>query len=206
VQLVPGQENSIDPVHFEWMHDNWSNVMRGADAKAPKHLKLKFEEFDTALPTSACARAERGGPYWTVGRVALWPNGFISAGISMAGAGRRREHALGGVVLCARARGPRAYAQTRVPTWRSPIRDENGRWITSMSSTDIVAWSGRAPSRTDQGICAQRCRISMIATAFRGVRSHQAGGDPKGVIRNPNRRRRSRCPTWARVNIEAFAR
>src|SRR5260221_4315665 len=39
------QENSIDPVHFEWMHDNWGNRMRGVDQAAPKHLKLKFEEF-----------------------------------------------------------------------------------------------------------------------------------------------------------------
>src|SRR6185369_17075923 len=40
------QENSIDPVHFEWMHDNWSNRLRGNDSTAPKHLKLKFEEFE----------------------------------------------------------------------------------------------------------------------------------------------------------------
>jgi phenylpropionate dioxygenase-like ring-hydroxylating dioxygenase large terminal subunit len=25
------QENSIDPVHFEWLHDNWSAVLRGED-------------------------------------------------------------------------------------------------------------------------------------------------------------------------------
>ena len=25
------QENSIDPVHFEWMHDNWGSRLRGGD-------------------------------------------------------------------------------------------------------------------------------------------------------------------------------
>ena len=26
------QENSCDPVHFEWMHDNWSYRQQGEDA------------------------------------------------------------------------------------------------------------------------------------------------------------------------------
>ena len=41
------QENSIDPVHFEWMHMNWSVRLRGQTAPySPKHLKLDFAEFD----------------------------------------------------------------------------------------------------------------------------------------------------------------
>ncbi len=39
------QENTVDPVHFEWMHDNWSNRLAGCEDNAAKHLKLKFEEF-----------------------------------------------------------------------------------------------------------------------------------------------------------------
>jgi 5,5'-dehydrodivanillate O-demethylase len=41
------QENSCDPVHFEWMHDNWSLRQRGERGPyAPAHLKLGFEEFE----------------------------------------------------------------------------------------------------------------------------------------------------------------
>jgi hypothetical protein len=41
------QENSIDPVHFEWLHDNWSRVLRGEDgSRAPAHQRLGFDEFD----------------------------------------------------------------------------------------------------------------------------------------------------------------
>src|SRR5262249_39894942 len=37
------QENSCDPVHFEWMHENWSLRLSGkAGPYAGKHLKLKF--------------------------------------------------------------------------------------------------------------------------------------------------------------------
>ncbi|MBV8537079.1 MAG: Rieske 2Fe-2S domain-containing protein, partial [Alphaproteobacteria bacterium] len=41
------QENSIDPVHFEWMHDNWSRQQRGGRGPRPAaHLKVDFAEFD----------------------------------------------------------------------------------------------------------------------------------------------------------------
>lgn len=42
------QENSIDPVHFEWLHSNWSQVLKGESEPtyAPTHLKLGFDEFE----------------------------------------------------------------------------------------------------------------------------------------------------------------
>src|SRR3546814_8721339 len=41
------QENSIDPVHFEWMHSNWSVRLKGEEGPyAPRHLKIGFEEFE----------------------------------------------------------------------------------------------------------------------------------------------------------------
>ena len=45
------QENSCDPVHFEWMHENWDARLKGnGDSYAAKHLKLVFEEFDRVAP------------------------------------------------------------------------------------------------------------------------------------------------------------
>ncbi|TMH80308.1 MAG: Rieske 2Fe-2S domain-containing protein, partial [Betaproteobacteria bacterium] len=38
---LQAQENSIDPVHFEWMHENWSLRLKGgAGPYAPAHLKI----------------------------------------------------------------------------------------------------------------------------------------------------------------------
>ena len=52
------QENSIDPLHFEWMHMNWSvRLDEKLGPYSPRHLKLEFEEFDTASSTGAFARA-----------------------------------------------------------------------------------------------------------------------------------------------------
>ena len=40
------QENSIDPVHFEWMHDNWSQRLAGSHDYATKHLQVAFDEAE----------------------------------------------------------------------------------------------------------------------------------------------------------------
>lgn len=72
------QENSIDPVHFEWTHNNW--IIRQSGEVGPyvdTHKKIEFEEFDYGF----IYKRLRGDDtekniMWTIGRVALWPNGF----------------------------------------------------------------------------------------------------------------------------------
>ena len=47
---LQAQENSIDPVHFEWMHSNWSVRLGGQSGPyGPRHLKVEFEEFEFGL-------------------------------------------------------------------------------------------------------------------------------------------------------------
>src|SRR5262249_38039677 len=72
------QENSCDPVHFEWMHENWNARLNGQTAPySAKHLKLVFEEFDYGFVYKRVREGQReGDPVWTIGRVTLWPNGF----------------------------------------------------------------------------------------------------------------------------------
>src|SRR5262245_37339390 len=70
------QENSIDPVHFEWLHGAWSRVLRGAEgARPPTHLRIGFDEFEYGF---VYRRVLEGGTdadeLWTVGRTCLWPN------------------------------------------------------------------------------------------------------------------------------------
>src|SRR5208283_1287695 len=41
------QENSIDPVHFEWLHSNFSLRRHGVvQPYTPKHIRLAFDEFE----------------------------------------------------------------------------------------------------------------------------------------------------------------
>src|SRR6266849_1799902 len=73
------QENSIDPVHFEWMHENWSLRLKGGTGPyAPAHLKIGFDEFDFGFVYKRVREgADESDPLWTTGRVCLWPNAFF---------------------------------------------------------------------------------------------------------------------------------
>ena len=70
-----GQENSIDPVHFEWLHSNWTAAQRGERARAPRHLKIAFDEFEWGFVYRRVREdSTEQDDLWTVGRVSLWPN------------------------------------------------------------------------------------------------------------------------------------
>ena len=70
-----GQENSIDPIHFEWLHSNWSAAQRGDSARAPRHLKIAFDEFEWGFIYRRVREdTTEDDELWTVGRVCLWPN------------------------------------------------------------------------------------------------------------------------------------
>ena len=140
------QENSIDPVHFEWMHDNWGERMRGSDATAPKHLKLKFEEFDHGFVYKRVREGQsEQDRYWTVGRVALWPNGFYLGRHFEWRVPVDDENTLSVAWFFVRVpKGREPYVQERVPAWVSPIKGDDGRWITSHVINQDICRLGRA--------------------------------------------------------------
>jgi 5,5'-dehydrodivanillate O-demethylase oxygenase subunit len=190
---LQAQENSIDPVHFEWMHANWGRRLAGGDAPyAPRHLKLAFEEFEHGFLYKRISEdTDETNPLWTIGRVCLWPNGFFLG-----------DHFEWRVpvddtttlsVLWSFIRVPNEaepYAQATIPSWVAPIRDERtGRWITShVINQDIVGWVGQGTiaDRTRETLGASDRGIAMIRRRFLDdVDAVAAGRDPKGVMRNP---------------------
>ena len=160
---------------------------------APKHLKLKFEEFDHGFIYKRVREDsdERNPQLDGRARRAVAERLLSRQPLRVARAGRRREHALRRVVLHARAEGARALrARQRCRPGYSPIKDENGRWITShVINQDIVAWVGQGAiaDRTKENIGASDLGIAMIRKRFFDELDAIARGeDPKGVIRNSN--------------------
>jgi 5,5'-dehydrodivanillate O-demethylase len=76
-----------------------------------------------------------------------------------------------------------------VPTWKSPIRGEDGRWITShVINQDIVAWVGQGTiaDRTQEHLRSSDIGITLMRNRlFEEIEAVQAGRDPKGMIRDP---------------------
>ena len=161
------QENSCDPVHLR-MHDNWTLRLSGKTGPyASKHLKLKFEEFDYGFIYKRVREdSDERNPYWTVGRIALWPNGFYLGNHFEWRVPVDDENTLSVAWFFMRVpKGREPYVQDKVPTWVSPIKDEHGRWISShVINQDISAWvgQGRIADRTKENIGASDMGIAMI--------------------------------------------
>ena len=99
--------------------------------------------------------------------------------------------------------------QNSVPTWKSPIHGEDGRWITShVINQDIVAWvgQGKIADRSQEHLRSSDIGITMMRNRFfEEIEAMQAGRDPKGVIRNPNVARCIDLPDMAReLNVHGI--
>jgi len=199
------QENSIDPVHFEWLHSNWSRALGGADGRSPTHLKVGFEEFEYGFTYRRVLEGQsEQDELWTVGRCCLWPNCLFTGGHF-----EWRVPIDDGNMLSVGWFFDRApnemepYRQDRIPYWYSPIKDPlTDRWITShIMNQDFVAWVGQGivADRTqehlgesDRGVIMMRRRI--LDDAERVGR----GEEPKAIIRDPEKNRCVRLPIIGR--------
>jgi 5,5'-dehydrodivanillate O-demethylase len=205
------QENSIDPVHFEWMHDNWGARLRGGGGAAPKHLKIKFEEFDHGFIYKRVREGQsESDRYWTVGRVALWPNGFYLGSHFEWRVPVDDENTLNVAWFFVRVpKGREPYVQDKIPTWVSPIKDAAGRWITShVINQDIVAWVGQGTiaDRTKENLRSSDVGITMMRQRFfQEMEAVAAGKEPWGVIRSANAAQCVELPNMNReVNTEGI--
>lgn len=186
------QENSIDPIHFEWLHENWPAAMKGqAAVDGRRHLRVAFDEFEYGLTYRRLREGmKESDEMWTIGRVCLWPNAFYLGDHIEWRVPIDDENTLS--ISWFHTRVPlesEPYVQARIPTWHSPIRDAEGQWITShVINQDMVGWAGqgRVADRTrehlslgDKGIAMLRRRLLRDLTAC------EQGNDPSGLIRDP---------------------
>jgi len=199
-----GQENSIDPVHFEWLHSNWSAALRGEPgARAPRHLKIGFTEFEWGFVYRRVREdTTEDDELWSVGRVCLWPNCLYTGKFEWR-VPVDDTHTLHVAWFNDPVPGRAPFAQERIPYWYGPVTDPaTGRMITShVMNQDFVAWVGQGPvadrtkehlGESDRGVILLRRRMLEEAAVV------ARGGDPKGVIRDPARNVRLALPRTRR--------
>lgn len=201
------QENSCDPVHFEWMHRNWTSRQFGDGSYGPTHLELEFDEFEFGhIYRRVREDTDKSNQHWTVGATALWPNAFFLGDHIEWRVPVDDETTLSVTWMFHRVPKEREpYVQARIPWWKGPVKDAGGNWITShVMNQDIVAWAG-------QGVVADRTRehlgksdlgIVMMRRCFeRNMKLVEEGGEPMGLIRDPER---NRCVTLPIKHRELF--
>ena len=200
------QENAIDPIHFEWMHSNWSRRLRNQiGGYAKPHVRIDFKEFEYGFTYHRLVEGmSEDHERWTIGRVALWPNCL--------GPNQHFEwrvpiddentlfvmwHFTPVPIEC------RPYVQERIPTWHAPVTDPlTGRFITThIDNQDFVAWSGqgRIADRTKEALGpSDRGIIMMRKRFFDDLKRIERGEDPYGLIRDPARNENIMLPIASR--------
>jgi 5,5'-dehydrodivanillate O-demethylase len=204
------QENSVDPVHFEWTHVNWSRRQIAEDSEhGPTHIQVAFEEFEHGFVYKRQREdLPLDHPMWTVGRVCLWPNGFFLGDHFEWRIPIDDQTTLSIAWMFTRVpQEAEPYVQQRIPAWRSDIKDpETGRWITThVMNQDYIAWAGQGViadrqnehlGASDRGIVMFRQRLG---TEMKAVAE---GRDPKGLVRDPAQNVRIRLPIAERDVLE----
>jgi 5,5'-dehydrodivanillate O-demethylase len=186
------QENSCDPVHFEWMHANWSMRLKGDDGEyAPTHLELDFEEFDWGISYKRVREdTDKNHPLWTIGRHCLWPNALFTGDHFEWRVPVDDETTLSvGWFFNRVPKDMEPFVQNSIPHWYGPLVDEEtGRWInTHVMNQDFIAWVGQGKrsdrskehlGRSDRGVAMVRKRFFDDLTLI------EQGEDPKAIVRD----------------------
>jgi 5,5'-dehydrodivanillate O-demethylase oxygenase subunit len=200
------QENSIDPVHFEWMHRNWSVRLKGETGPyGKKHTRIDFKEFEYGFTYHRLVEdMPDDHERWTVGRIALWPNCLGPNQHFEWRVPIDDENTL--FVQWHFTRVPHErepYVQESIPTWEGPVTDPfTGRFISShIANQDFIAWAGqgRITDRTKEALgISDRGVIMMRKQFFDDLKRIERGADPKGIIRDPSINHRIELPIVSR--------
>jgi 5,5'-dehydrodivanillate O-demethylase len=197
------QENSIDPVHFEWLHDSWGMRLRGQidGPPPPTHLKVRFNEFEYGFQYQRVREGQtEDDELWTVGRVCLWPNCLFTGNHFEWRVPIDDDNTLSiGWFFDRVPEEMEPFRQERIPWWYGPLKDEkSGRWLDShVMNQDFVAWVGQGTQadrtqehlgESDRGVILMRKRMLEEAEVVRN------GGEPKGVVRDPQVNKRVDLP------------
>ena len=200
------QENSLDPVHFEWLHRYYGNwVMarkmppaqreewaKRTQGKGRDHIKVGFDRFEHGIIKRRLVEGENeDDEYWKTGHPILFPNVLRVGGSDLHQFQFRvpiddvtTYHVC--YLVDVPAEGQDAPEQTEVPYWYRPLNGPDGRiddrWVVGQ---DQLAWVIQGPrtdrpteklGATDVGLIMFR---KMLEEQLRVV---EDGGDPMNVM------------------------
>jgi len=203
-------ENSVDPVHTEWLHGALYEFIHERDnikvAVAQHHLKIAFDEFEHGIVKRRLVEGQtEDASDWRVGHPIVFPNILaVSVGYGTSWTSyelqfrvpiddRTTDHYWYNAFVPAAETPIPGELLESVPVYDVPLRGPDGeRLLEYIHGQDALAWEtqGRVASRdlehlgsTDRGVTMLR---RMVANEIAKV---EAGVDPMCVVRDPERNR-----------------
>lgn len=203
-------ENSLDPVHVEWLHTHFSNYVlkrlgrndmrrqgwTNSSGQVAKHEKIGFDVFEYGMVKRRITdTTDESHPYWTMGHPIVFPNTLKTTGfqVRVPVDDENTNHwwifpykipAEAGMTL----------PQTDIPYYEvpQPGMDENGNptWdlLDNNSGQDIMMWitQGSIADRTQERLSlSDRGIILYRKLLMENVLKVQRGEEPMNVFRDP---------------------
>jgi 5,5'-dehydrodivanillate O-demethylase len=206
-------ENSLDPVHTEWLHGHYYNYVmerkkaqdeRGQGFVArllPSHVKIGFDVFEHGIIKR---RVRTGGSEedaeWRVGHPILFPN-ILRVGwtfqIRVPMDDTHTWHVM--YQVYPQPPGANGEKQENIPVYEIPLTDEHGQHITDfVLGQDMMAWVTQGPTaerqlerlgESDKGIILYRRLLREQITIA------EEGKDPMNVFRDSAKNQILHIPT-----------
>jgi 5,5'-dehydrodivanillate O-demethylase len=196
------QENSLDPVHVEWMHtyfarysaegDNWSGP--NALLELPGHEKIGFDEFEHGIIKRRVLEGySEDDDDWKAGHPVFFPN-ILLVGSEVSVTFQWRvpiddTHTLHvSQYVWHGAPGTSVPKQDVVPYREVALKDDQGRWIVDLVfNQDYMAWVTQGPvaDRTKEVLGASDRGVIMFRKQLRReLNVLEDGGEPMNVFRD----------------------
>jgi 5,5'-dehydrodivanillate O-demethylase oxygenase subunit len=189
-------ENSLDPVHFEWLHANQFNFQSWKRGQPPRytiepHVKIAFDVFEFGIVKRRLLAGDTEDcDGWKIGHPILFPNVLAHRASFQYRVPIDDENTLH-ITYSYRPQKDGDPPQETIPVSYRDYKDPDGSYILDqIYGQDMMAWvtPGAVSPRhlehtgnSDQGILLYRRMLSE------NIERVLAGQDPLGVIRDPKR-------------------
>jgi 5,5'-dehydrodivanillate O-demethylase len=185
-------ENSMDPVHFEWLHANLINYVAKRRGEEPlmfpaKHQKVAFDVFEYGIYKRRLLQGDdpETSPDWLIGHPVLFPNILDTGGSYQIRVPIDDHNTLH---FLYRASVVKEGEEPKINVADVPWKHDDGRLVVeTVIGTDMMAWITQGPITprhlehlgvSDRGIILYR---SILSDAIEAV---ERGEDPPGIVRD----------------------
>lgn len=189
-------ENSLDPVHFEWLHAQQVNFLARKRGEPPvmtprRHLKIEFDVFEFGVFKRRLLEGDsETSDDWTVGHPILFPNTLAVGKTFQLRVPIDDTNTLH-INYATRPLADGEAPQSEVPRVDVAQYNPDGtRVLETILGQDMMAWSTQGPvaprtlenlAKSDRGVLLFRKLLSE------NIEKVERGEDPMGLIRDPAR-------------------
>ncbi len=197
---VQMMENSMDPVHLEFLHTAYMNYVMGREGRPPvskprHHLNIAFDVFEYGISKKRFLDGDTGDEdHWKVGHPIVFPN-ILAIGDDSCPRFEIRvplddESTMHYSYYCI-PRAPGEPAREDIPVYEIPYLKEDGKLVNdNVLGQDMLSWmtQGVISDRTTERLgWSDKGVILFRSIMFEQMEKVARGEDPLGIVRDPEK-------------------